>query len=303
MLVVITIIGILAALGGTAVFKALEAAKKARIKAEITNLESAIQQFKSQYGDFPPSYFGDVKLDASTTVDVTKPEHPVRKFLSKACPRMNEPAGTWSTLKSQNLTPAQALTFWLHGFSKDPTLPISGSGGWQSTNSGDSTPLFDFDKTRFYDKSGSPWTSGSAPVYVPIGGKPSAPYVYMDAKSYYLHAIDTGANRFPVYLQYPWDTNNNNKLDTADVKLDGTGNWTGFQKLCANEKSFQLISAGLDSDYGGTGVNPPASAKFVGSNYSLYYKSYPDGLGYDASGADDDNITNFSERPLGDAKP
>jgi hypothetical protein len=32
-------------------------------------------------------------------------------------------------------------------------------------------------------------------------------------------------------------------------------------------------------------------------------KLYPTGTGYDPSGADDDNLTNFSDKQLGDAKP
>src|ERR1043166_1191008 len=54
MLVVISIIGVLVSLASVAVFKALETAKKARIKMEITNLESAL---RAQYGaDLPPSF-------------------------------------------------------------------------------------------------------------------------------------------------------------------------------------------------------------------------------------------------------
>src|SRR5262245_1167429 len=77
MLVVITIIGILASLAGVATFKALEAAKKANIKAEMTNLASAMEQFKMQYGDYPPS-------DLSTNNSAG-----IQRFLAKAFPRAN----------------------------------------------------------------------------------------------------------------------------------------------------------------------------------------------------------------------
>ena len=56
MLVVITIIGILASLGTVAVFEALKAAKRARIKVEITNLNNAIESYKLKFGDYPPSF-------------------------------------------------------------------------------------------------------------------------------------------------------------------------------------------------------------------------------------------------------
>jgi type II secretion system protein G len=318
MLVVITIIGILAALGVPAIFSALKAAKLARIKSEITNLESAMQQFKTQYGDYPPSYFGDVKIDASSpAVDVTKDQHPVRRFLARACPRMNEPMQTWTDLKAYKMKPAQALVFWLYGFSKDPTLPLTGSGGPMS-GGGSASPLFDFDRTRLIDPStNATWVppSSSIPVYKGVDGKQA--YVYMDAKSYFLHSISvpTGTSLAdPVcypYLLEPWDKNNNGALDHGtstsppnDMKDSGGSVVPSeYQKICANPKSFQVISAGLDSDFGSS-AKTLTGVPFLGSTFTLYYKSYPSGtLGYDPGGADDDNITNFSERPLGDAKP
>lgn len=99
-----------------------------------------------------------------------------------------------------------------------------------------------------------------------------------------------------------------------------SSSFVDFQRLCVNPKSFQIISAGLDNDFGTVntaatrGTSPGVLAPGVSVQYNpgsfpspvpyfIFYKSYPDGQGYDTiSNADDDNITNFSEGPLGNQK-
>ena len=316
MLVVITIIGILAALGTVAVFQALAAAKKARIKAEITNLESAMQQYKTQYKDFPPSYFGPWRLDDGVTiVEVTDDRHPVRRHLASAFPRIQEPtgaSGTWEKLRNKKLSGANALVFWLQGFSKNVTLPLSGPGGPLST-SGEIAPLFDFDKTRLTND------SNGNPVYLPQGS--TVPYQYLAAQSYLAHAMYDPSNPAPAcpYLLEPWDTKGPTGLSVgsnasmSDVVLDASNNavpgtFQSFAKLCANPKSFQLIAAGLDNDFGSynsstSSVGSAQAKNGSGTNCQIWYKSYSSGAGYDRGGADDDNLTNFSEKSLGDARP
>ncbi len=56
LLVVIVIIGMLAAIVTPAIMIAMSRAKVARIKAEIDMLHSAIMNYKNEYGSFPPSY-------------------------------------------------------------------------------------------------------------------------------------------------------------------------------------------------------------------------------------------------------
>jgi prepilin-type N-terminal cleavage/methylation domain-containing protein len=309
MLVVITIIGILASLGTVAIFKALEAAKRARIKVEITNLSNAIESYKLKYGDYPPSY-----IDAADN----NPANPnssvaqITRHLAKAFPRCDV-AKELSYLPSTKMTPAQALVFWLTSISKDPAHPLSAP-------TTDRNVLYDFDRTRL---SSGGWTvTNNIPAYTPQvyvdqSGK-NSPFVYFEARGYFGHAIQSpGSSQILVpncypYLLEPWDLNQNGKIDPGttgppqqDVLADSSGNWqpSSYQKICANPKSFQIISAGLDGSFGGPGVTPPSSAKYNGKNVTVYYKSFPSGLGYDTTGGDDDNLTNFSEGALGDAKP
>src|SRR5262249_34081561 len=80
MLVVITIIGILASLAAVGVYKAYDAARRARIKIELTNLANAMEAFKQKYGDYPPSNVNSSDPNSKMQVE---------QFLAKAFPRCN----------------------------------------------------------------------------------------------------------------------------------------------------------------------------------------------------------------------
>ena len=77
LLVVIIIIAILAAIAVPAVMRATATAQNARIKTEIDMLHMAIQQYKNEYGSYPPA------------VDVDTAGNPVAtnfgNFLSCCC--------------------------------------------------------------------------------------------------------------------------------------------------------------------------------------------------------------------------
>jgi hypothetical protein len=84
-------------------------------------------------------------------------------------------------------------------------------------------------------------------------------------------------------------------------------NTPGF--VWANDSKFQLISAGLDDNYGaGYFLTIPSGATAPQLNLNVrQYPVFPLGLNYggaDALFGDDDNITNFSEgSALQDLKP
>ena len=307
LLVVITIIGILAAMGTKAVFNALNSAHRSRMQAELTNLDSALRNFRTTYGAFPPSDLTD-----STAVE---------QFLAKAFPRAN-PATEYTALVNlaggsgyltglvQQPVPdygtmgAISLVIWLEGPTTDPTQPYSGTG------TGTRKPLYDFDTSRLISPLTGTTSTTSPQVYIPQNAN-NTPYVYTSA-AYYLSASITDASatgppNMVAYMQDGWDANGNNALDIGSASAevgDTNSNVTAaqFQALCVNPKSFQLIAPGLDGQYG-------QASKFakpikVGTaSKILWYKSYPSGLGYDTGGADNDNVTNFSEKALGDAIP
>jgi prepilin-type N-terminal cleavage/methylation domain-containing protein len=337
LLVVITIIGILAGLASVAAYKVFVTARGAAIKADITNLESALEKYKMDHGDYPPSNMYDVSLIRrhllkkfpKCNVDFEMQYIPDKLGVIVADAAITTPYGSRVTLSNANaMNPAQALVFWLQGFCADKQRPLSAA---YSASPAERTAVLDFNKSRIVDPNSKqawvasaidtaspylPLTAVPPPVYMASAGE--QPFVYFDARSYLWHAIDPNLSPEGVvpYLLEPWDINtpSNSTLDITNVGSgrellqDGSSNIiaTSYQKLCANPKSFQILSAGVDGDFGkpvGGQKKELTSIKYNNvTGFTLVYKSYPTGLGYAGDG-EDDNYTNFSDRALGDAKP
>ena len=157
LLVVITIIAILASLITAGAMTALRRAKEAAITMEIDQLGSAIERFKNETGGaYPPNAMNDL------TVTVAVNDF-VRSF-RKAFPRHAEPdallqrlAGAGTNPLVGGMTGAEAVYFWLGGFSSDPVYPISGPGGPSFGDGPDSGNQLDLSdevlesRTRLYE--------------------------------------------------------------------------------------------------------------------------------------------------------
>ena len=84
MLVVVLIIGILAGLISAAAVRGLHRAKVARIGIDIQQISLALEQYKQQFGEYPPDFSS---IDGSgSTADIAA-ENLVMTHLSKAFPR------------------------------------------------------------------------------------------------------------------------------------------------------------------------------------------------------------------------
>lgn len=139
LLVVITIIGILVALITVAAIGALKKAQEARIKAEINQIATAVDEYKNKTTAYPPN----CQTDASGPLNEAGIVNDVRRHMKQVAPRSADTddlilALTGQTLPSGSkvtrtlaggLTAGEALVFWLGGFSADPKYPISGEGG------------------------------------------------------------------------------------------------------------------------------------------------------------------------------
>jgi prepilin-type N-terminal cleavage/methylation domain-containing protein len=168
LLLVIGIIGLLTAISVPIVMQSLAKARNAAIKAEIDMLHMAIMNYKAEYGMFPPC-FDSVMNQGS----------PAGQHIKRLFPRSNV-LTEFTTLQSRSLlrpvTPTNALTSWLSGYTTDPRLPLTG---------GPRQPLYDFDKSRIT----------AAGFYHPTG-TPGSPYIYINASQYsnnpagYIAAID-----------------------------------------------------------------------------------------------------------------
>ncbi len=157
LLVVIAIIGVLAALLLVAGNAAIRTAREAAMRAEINQISDAFQAYGNDIsgGSYPPNVIG-----------AQSPNDPVFKdfvtHFKKAFPKSREPdslllaiAGLGSSQMNLpgGLTPAEAIYFWLGGFSKDAQYPISGPGGpsfnvADGEDLGKRVPLLDFDVSR-----------------------------------------------------------------------------------------------------------------------------------------------------------
>jgi len=211
------IIGILMAIAIPAINRTITTGKQTAIRMEINALDQAVTQYMQKHGDYPP--------DGSSREVVTR--HMRRLF-----PRISEPDSTLltqltsirgsTTFSVVAMDRAEALVFFLGGFSDDALHPLTGEGGPLAFIEGQGYPtnstiidhyqyngtrdnsFFDFDPARLtYARATdtSPllstddlvWPAGAQrneaggadvlPVYLSGGSEPT-PIVYFDSRTY-----------------------------------------------------------------------------------------------------------------------
>ena len=306
LLVVITIIIILMGLLTPVVMIALGRAKEGRIMLEIATLDGAMKAYKEKRGSYPPSDFTNIGTATYSTTagfTYTAPSttlHPqldiLATHLAKAFPRCNIQTELAAIIVSNPnypgkvnapVSPSQAIYFWLSGFSTDVEHPISGL----LTNAGGprEAPFFEFDKTRLsYTGLPTPPTT-AVPCYC-ASDTPGVPYVYFAAQNYNTHAITT------PYVTSVWQQGGTGLVRPYAADPYSPPYSATVTPTPVNINSFQIISAGLDGDFGKGGIDD------AGNKDPTYTVAYFKQGNFYASG-DKDNLTNFSDRTLGDAIP
>jgi prepilin-type N-terminal cleavage/methylation domain-containing protein len=253
LLVVIVIIGILASLITVAVSAAVTAARRTRIVTEITRLAEVIERYKIEHGSYPPSTSAQLKA------------HVRDKF-----PRA--PLQDINTIPD-NLTAPEILWFCVRGYTSDPQRPVDFFNATAKRSGSETFDQGRLVQTRVWQHNQNTMGPLQSPrqaqqpvyAYVPQDGK-GAPYVYFDCSR-----------------NYPWQVHKFSGMGIGVARPYRTANGQ-----FANAGKFQIISAGLDGDYGGD-VNRENE------------KVYPDGLNYTVG--DNDNLVNFTDKTLDDAKP
>ncbi|QGJ71127.1 Hypothetical protein PBC10988_28300 [Planctomycetales bacterium 10988] len=306
LLTVMTVIAILAAILLPAINAVMNTVRQSTLLTEIDQLALAMEEYKNQYGEYPPTLL-EVQTGANvnTATDFSSPEaslneERLRRHISRAFPRFIAsdfkiyPKGN-KELDLRSLDPAETLVFFLggmpinagptksvEGFSADLSDPFIGSNANHSNApSGDrpqrTTPLFDFASSRMTDVDGDGFWE-----YCPEG-MDGVPYVYFRGGQY-TYGTDTNAARQPAF--YKRANNNfavpyshfvvggNNRKPPTEVQKD---NWV-------NPDSFQIICCGKDLRYG---VDKDRG------------RVYP-GFLTDHMEPDYDNYANFATSQLGD---
>ena len=150
LLVVITIIGILAALITAAAVGAIKKGRQTEIKAELNQIDGGFSEFRNKTTAFPPNCQVD-GTGGSNPISEPRVLSDVKRFMKLAFPRHQEPDWVIARLAGHEINPTspsatptipglgkqlaggitagEAVVFWLGGFSQDPKYPISGEGG------------------------------------------------------------------------------------------------------------------------------------------------------------------------------
>jgi prepilin-type N-terminal cleavage/methylation domain-containing protein len=278
LLVVIAIIGILAAILIPTLYRVVIKARQSKIAQELNQLKLAVESYKQKFGDYPPD-FGNI----TSMAELTDPSNLVVRHVRKAFPRHQENLQTafWdatATPPQPKLDPSEALVFWLSQLWEDSRLPLTGSGK--------QVVLFPFDKNRLVDPDNDGFAS-----YVPADGK-DAPYVYFDSRTY-------------AAATYPWlacpagqPTQKTGPVLRPYKRRIRTETQTNMQY--ANADTFQIITAGLDGEFGVVNVN--AAARPTNLVFKVFSTGEPDDTPvpdpalvepYEIS--DLDNIADFSD--------
>lgn len=308
MLVVIGIIGVLAALLLPAVMMAVNSARRASIGIDIGELDKAIESYREKHGDYPPN-FRDYNAfirhvnKCYPRIDGTHLNRVIQVVWNNAALSTTNPpaAGTVPMIDE-----GESLVLWLYLVDNDARLPFKailvGFGidpvtGTATTytladviNAAKSPErLYPFAETRFIDDGSD---TDLMPAYKASYSGESA-YLYLDSRSYddltadYTSITNAAyAEDLPAagYVRPYWSEirANTGALTPPDLRDD-------YKPM--NPSKFQIICAGQDGLFGADAT--PISLRY-----------FPGGGGYSNTGEENDNMTNFTEgRRLEDHLP
>ena len=270
LLVVIAILGILAGLLAWGVNAARISILKQAQAFEIQSTASAVEAYRNKYGDYPPDGSSWPVMEAHLrkafpNILVTELAllNPANSAVNGYVRNDNDLTGS-HPLGGRVFDPAEALVFFLGGFSNDPQRPISGPGGplRQSGsvyiyNTQRENAFFEFklsrltlgangistDETSF----GEGVKNDLMPVYIGTGPAVSVgrPIVYFDSRTYQFST--TAGTYFNFYV--PGAVSSSPNCARPFLSTDINPNRPGTL-LYANNKTYQLMNAGYDNFYG-----------------------------------------------------
>ncbi len=266
LLVVIAIIVLLAGLSLGAITAVRASFERSASKFEIQALDDAIEKYRTKTGDYPP--------DGSNW---TVTERHIRKAYPNA---LNTEISLLNPANGVQMDRAEALVFFLGGFSSDSQRPFTGKGGPFVNIGTAAAPDYRYNLSRensYYefpiarltlasDAAGNAMsedetlfagaTNDLFPVFMGrLNSKlAGVPYVYFDSRTY---LANIGAVAIPIYNCYQpsnivavtGPTVNRGDLGAIRPYIESV-NAAGVPTF-ENSKRFQIIAPGIDGRYGG----------------------------------------------------
>lgn len=311
MLTVIVIIGILAALISAATIYARARAREAAVYSQIKQMEAALMEYKNQFGEFPPDFWG---LNDPNAALQQKAQQDLRRHLRKRWPRYAAGGDPYQQFVADLATigmdatkfdAATAVVFWLGGL---PAEPLVAGGTYKPEGffadeehpfqygRPRTGPMFEFDPKKIANDS-----VGVLRYYA--DGPTSSPVVYFRAQrdptsGRFEYGLIAGGAFVPMSYVHFDDADPDPKANRSNIAvpyLDGNPqggappnpSLPASKRLWRNPESFQIIHPGLDGVFG--------NSRDAGGNVVLFRFSIS-GQGFSADGGDYDNITNFASR-------
>ena len=329
LLIVIAIIAVLASLIAAAAVNAWNNAKRNRVVLEIMNISGALENFKNDYGAYPPNGMnpGPVASPPPTNSLGARVRNDFARMFQKAFQRSQEPSVLIDAIAGitppnsnvvktgpleNGLTAAEAMCFWLGGFSDDEQYPITGPGGPSYALNDPSSPggevlesrnwRYEFDITRLgprtddgqfdstngrvldyqIDLNGDNDTSDPGEQrrinfwrYSPQGS--TQPLVYFDVSRYKPYQYDLWAAKSPG-TPYIFALKQLRSGGVFPTDLASYQNNVVF----VDQGKYQILHSGLDDTWGDDfermSLNEPngwGEAEFTGEKQLLLYPTGP----------------------------
>ncbi len=331
LLIVIAIIAVLASLVTAAAVRAMHAARRAAITLELKQLGGAMENFKNDYGAYPPNGMNPNNAPANGPMAVML-QSDFEGMFKKMFPKSQENPELIRALCGQSRTSAyqnlengmrasEAIYFWLGGFSDDVLYPISGPRGPSfslNTNGAgevieDRNRKYDFDLSRLRPVDDDGVFAGRAITYPdPKGGanrqinfwryhpkSSEQAIIYFDVSRHKPGAFGA-VNRYDCWAARP-EPGIPPIYAIKELRKGVNVVGANFKNVIfAQQGKFQILHAGLDDEWGDefawTGVVDDTGALKSTSDPFVYY---PDGPFTKALA---DTLTSFTDATLEDAQ-
>ncbi|MCY3007662.1 MAG: type II secretion system protein [Planctomycetota bacterium] len=304
LLVVMAILGILAGLLAWGVNAARVAILKRAQAFEVQSIASAVEAYRTKYGDYPPDGSSWPVMEAhlrkafpnilASELGLLNPALSQQNGLIRndndltgSHPHLPRYLPTSPGLRSGRVfDSAEALVFFLGGFSTDPQRPITGPGGPLKQvgsayiyNTQRENAFFEFkigrltldpntgastDETVYSEGVPNdlmPVYVGNGPTYQQLG----VPIIYFDSRTYQIAGATVGDTSYYFNFYSPGLADIQNiaactrNCARPFLSMDLDPNKIGNALRYANDKTFQVMNGGYDRIYGCQSVKNIAS--------------------------------------------